>query len=309
MKRGTERRNAGRDTGRGKDGASGGPDCRVYVGNLSFKMTEDIMRDFFGSCGRVLRVDFITDHTTGKFYGTAFVEFCVAEAARKALGLDGQKLLGRPIKVQTPRLISSRPRREASTAMPGVVAGGKDGSDSGAGAGSDEVKPIPGCRSVFVARLPLDIEEEELVEEFRKAGNIVNVRWVNVKPSTPVCCCFVEYDTEEAAAEAVHMFHGAAGLLRAHGQLRVNLAPDRPLKKFITPQPEDEHGGDGSYGDGSGAGADTGAEEQAPADAAPRAGPATHKVFEGDEAEDEPPVIPPPSKNRHIVFNDDDDDE
>lgn len=297
MKRGTERRDGRRDTGRGKDGAGGGPDCRVYVGNLSFKVTEDIMREFFGSCGRVLRVDFITDHTTGKFYGTAFVEFCVAEAARKALGLDGQKLLGRPIKVQTPRLISSRPRREASTAMPGVVAGERDGDGS-----SEEVKPIPGCRSVFVARLPLDIEEEELVEEFRKAGNIVNVRWVNVKPSTPVCCCFVEYDTEEAAAAAVHMFHGAAGLLRAHGQLRVNLAPDRPLKKFITPQPEDEQGG------GSGEGGDD-AGEQGAAEPAARTGPATHKVYEGDEAEDEPPVIPPPSKNRHIVFNDDDDDD
>ena len=77
--------------------SDGNSDCRVFLGNLSFKVDEETLRQHFGACGKVKKVDFITDYTTGRFYGTAFIEFESPEAARKALMFNGQKLLGRPM--------------------------------------------------------------------------------------------------------------------------------------------------------------------------------------------------------------------
>ena len=172
----------------------------MYVGNLSFKADEDIISTHFGSCGPVLKVDRITDYTTGKFYGTAFVEFATPDAARRAVALNGQKFLGRPLKVELPKKRGDAP-----------------------------VERIEKCCSVFVSRLPLSIAEEDLRAEFGKAGEIVNVRWVNNRRAgAPVCCCFVQYLNEDMAVEAVKMFDDKEAL-DSHGTLRVNLAPDRPF--------------------------------------------------------------------------------
>jgi hypothetical protein len=194
-------------------------ELRVYLGNLSFKVDEEAIRGAFGGCGKVRQVDFITDYRTGQFYGTAFVQFETAEAARRALALNGQKLLGRPMKVEAPK----------PPAKP------------------DRVEKVPGCRSVFVSRLPREVEEDALVAEFGKAGPVAGVRWVEPPADAPVCCGFVEYEDEDAAVRAVGMFHGTT-VLGAHGHLRVNLAPDRPLK----PKPAMAASSFGEGGDGDG---------------------------------------------------------
>ena len=186
------------------------------------------------------------------------------------------------------------------------------GQGSGDGGEDDEVKPIPGCKSVFVARLPLDITEDELRDEFASVGPVVNVRWVNVKPTSPVCCCFVEYGSEDEAVAAVKAYHGAVGVLRAHGQLRVNLAPDRPLRKLLTPQPPTGEG-DGDGGEEGEEGEEEGEGKTQKSDSSSGKWKKTQKgkrvLYEGDEAEAEPPVIEPPKKRIHIKFNDSDDEE
>ena len=51
---------------------------KLYVGNLSFKTTEDGLRDAFGQFGNVTDVYVATDRETGRPRGFAFVTFGTA---------------------------------------------------------------------------------------------------------------------------------------------------------------------------------------------------------------------------------------
>ena len=73
---------------------------RVFVGNLSFKVTDEAMYEFFGQCGDINSLHYVTDKTSGKFYGSAFVDYTTPEAAVQSLALSGSDFLGRPVKVR-----------------------------------------------------------------------------------------------------------------------------------------------------------------------------------------------------------------
>ena len=74
---------------------------RLYVGNLAFHATEDLLSQAFAPCGGVVSVSVITDRETGRSRGFAFVEMDSAASAQKAISeLDGQDLEGRSLRVR-----------------------------------------------------------------------------------------------------------------------------------------------------------------------------------------------------------------
>lgn len=72
---------------------------KIYVGNLSFKSTEEDVRDHFASFGEVISVKLITDRETGRLRGFGFVEMDDAGALKAIEALDGKDLDGRNLKV------------------------------------------------------------------------------------------------------------------------------------------------------------------------------------------------------------------
>ena len=70
----------------------------IYVGNLSYKSTEDSIRDFFGDCGEIDNVRIATSQD-GKMKGFCHVTFEDEGAADKALAKNGEELDGRNVKV------------------------------------------------------------------------------------------------------------------------------------------------------------------------------------------------------------------
>lgn len=71
---------------------------RLFLGNLCTKsMNEDILCEFIPGITHVM---WITDRKTGKFFGKCFVEMTTSDDAAYAVGKNGMKLLGRPIKAQ-----------------------------------------------------------------------------------------------------------------------------------------------------------------------------------------------------------------
>jgi len=98
----------GKGKGGGKGGAGGGLGGRgdrapagshsVFVANISFRLDEDQLGAAFSHCGEILNVRIIVDEA-GKKKGFGFIDFKEAEAAEKALDLNGKDVGGRPIKV------------------------------------------------------------------------------------------------------------------------------------------------------------------------------------------------------------------
>ncbi|MCK4813362.1 MAG: RNA-binding protein [Candidatus Marinimicrobia bacterium] len=83
----------------------------VYVGNLSYEVTEDDLRQLFGEFGAVTSVNLIKDRETGNSKGFGFVEMENQTDAEKAIkDLDGTAVSGRDIKVNQARPRTERPK-------------------------------------------------------------------------------------------------------------------------------------------------------------------------------------------------------
>ena len=81
----------------------------IYVGNLSYEVTEEDLRIAFEPFGQVESVNIIKDKYSGQSKGFGFVEMPSAEEARSAInGLNGKELKERTLNVN-----EARPRTES----------------------------------------------------------------------------------------------------------------------------------------------------------------------------------------------------
>ncbi len=72
----------------------------IYVGNLSYQVTEEDLTPVFAEYGSVKRVQLPTDRETGRMRGFGFVEMSTdAEEDAAIEALDGAEWMGRDMKV------------------------------------------------------------------------------------------------------------------------------------------------------------------------------------------------------------------
>lgn len=77
---------------------------KIYVGNLSFDVTEEELRTEFTAFGKVESVSVITDKYTGRAKGFAFIEMpSVSEGQAAIAGLNGKALKDRALTVNAAR--------------------------------------------------------------------------------------------------------------------------------------------------------------------------------------------------------------
>ncbi len=96
---------------------------RIYVGNLSYDITDEEMRGEFEAFGEVASVDIITDKYSGRPKGFGFVEMPNQTEAQAAItALNGKMLRERTLNVN-----AARPRTEG----PGGGGGGGGGGFGG----------------------------------------------------------------------------------------------------------------------------------------------------------------------------------
>src|SRR5450432_639997 len=94
----------------------------IFVGNLSFKTTEQDIRSLFESYGSVDRVNVVTDRDTGQPRGFAFVEMTNdAEGDKAITSLNGSDVDGRTLNI--------------NEARPKTSGGGGDRGGGGGGGG------------------------------------------------------------------------------------------------------------------------------------------------------------------------------
>ena len=80
----------------------------IYVGNLSYEVTETDLQEAFEAFGQIESVKIIKDKYSGQSKGFGFVEMPNNADAQSAIsGMNDKDLKGRPLKVNT-----ARPRTE-----------------------------------------------------------------------------------------------------------------------------------------------------------------------------------------------------
>ncbi len=101
----------------------------MFVGNLSFNITENDLEDAFAAHGTVVETNLMMDRATGRPRGFAFVTMGSPEEAQKAIeAMNGKELQGRSLTVNI-----ARPREERT---PG--GGGRRDFGGGGGGGRRE---------------------------------------------------------------------------------------------------------------------------------------------------------------------------
>jgi RNA recognition motif-containing protein len=76
----------------------------IYVGNLSYGMSEEELRDAFAAFGEVSSVKILMDRETGRSRGFAFVEMPnQGEAEAAIVQLNGKDLGGRALRINEAR--------------------------------------------------------------------------------------------------------------------------------------------------------------------------------------------------------------
>lgn len=106
---------------------------RLFIGNLSWKATEDLLKPLFEAFGAVSSVRIVTDQFTGKSRGFAFVEMDTAESAQKAAQeLDNKPFMDRNLRVS---LAHERTERKDSRGSAGSRGGGGYGGGNSSGGG------------------------------------------------------------------------------------------------------------------------------------------------------------------------------
>jgi len=106
----------------------------IYIGNLSYEMTEEDLKEAFEVFGEVNTVKVIKDNHTGKSKGFGFVEMPTKAEAESAIeGLNGKDLKGRSLNVSEARPRSESRRGGASSGRPRRGGGGPRQGGGGGG--------------------------------------------------------------------------------------------------------------------------------------------------------------------------------
>ena len=84
----------------------------IYVGNLSYNLTVEELREAFEQHGEVVDAKFIMDRDTGRSKGFGFVDMPNQAEGEAAISeLNGAMLKGRTARVNQARPRNDRPRR------------------------------------------------------------------------------------------------------------------------------------------------------------------------------------------------------
>jgi RNA recognition motif-containing protein len=96
---------------------------KLYVGNLSFRVSSEDLQEYFATAGTVESANVVMDRETGRSRGFGFVEMASEEDANNAIAqFNGQEYDGRNMVVN-----EARPREDGG--------GGRGGNRGGGGGG------------------------------------------------------------------------------------------------------------------------------------------------------------------------------
>lgn len=179
-----------------KSAASGGAmpanaNEKVFLGNLSWDIDDDSIKDFFKDCGTLVDIFWLTDKESGKFKGCGFVTFETKEQAVKAQAMSGEYVMGRDIKIEfaNPRPGGDRPSFKKA---------------GGGGAARPLSARPDNCTTVFAGNLSWDVDDDSMREYAKDCGEVKSIRWVTDRDTGDFKGCgFIEFWDSESVDKFV----------------------------------------------------------------------------------------------------------
>jgi len=161
----------------GKGGGGGAAGCQVYVGNLSWKVAWQDLKDHCKQAGTVVHADVMME-PDGRSKGCGIVQFSTPEEAQHAIEiLHDSELDGRPILVREDR-------------------------EAGKGGRSGEVGS-----TVYVGNLSWKVAWQDLKDHCKQAGTVVHADVMMEPDGRSKGCGIVQFSSPQEAQAAIEMLH------------------------------------------------------------------------------------------------------
>ncbi|OUM64964.1 hypothetical protein PIROE2DRAFT_24758, partial [Piromyces sp. E2] len=176
----------------------------IFVGNLSYNMTEDWLAEEFSVVGEVVGARIITDRESGRSKGYGYVDFADKATAEKAVNeYNGKELDGREVRLDfanSPNK-SSKPKKNYD----------------------NKPRSAP-SKTVFIGNLSWNTTEQTLSDMFNEYGNVVSIRIPTEKETgRKKGFGYVEFDEIDAATKALEL----SGTEVDGRAIRLDYAPER----------------------------------------------------------------------------------
>lgn len=163
--------------------AADGQNRRVYVGNLSWEVAWQDLKDHMRESGEVIYAEVMTE-ADGRSKGCGIVEYATSEGAKEAIAtMTDTELKGRMIFV----------REDRETGSGGGVGGG----------GFKQAGGGRGGTSVYVGNLAYETSWQDLKDHMRKAGNVDQANVLQQDDGRSKGCGIVVYQNQRDAARAI----------------------------------------------------------------------------------------------------------
>jgi nucleolin len=160
---------------------SNSENTKLFVGNLSWDIDDDGIKEFFKDCGgEIIDVYWLTDKESGRFKGCGFVTFDNLDSAKKAFAKKGQDLMGRDISIDYAKARPGGERKKAGGKSPFAGKGLSERPDN--------------CTTTFCGNLSFDIDDDGMRAFAEDCGEIKAIRWLTDRDSGDFKGCgFVEF--------------------------------------------------------------------------------------------------------------------
>ena len=178
----------------------------LFVNNLSYKTTDESLKNYFSKYGEVESTKIVFDKETGRPKGVGFCKFCDSSSAAKALE-DNDKLYldGRPIAVSY-----SNDKKGSAKVRKSKFKGNKEYSGE--------------KFSIFIGNLSFKTNEDGIKNLFEDCGNIIDIRIAKRPDGNPRGFAHVDFDTKEGMENALEK----SGYLLDGRQLRIDKTTNQP---------------------------------------------------------------------------------
>lgn len=172
-------------------GPTNEPSDTVFVGNLAFDVSEEILRNAFSAMGTIVSVRVVFDRETNRSKGFGYVQFDSVEAAKAAMSLSGQEIGGRNIRCD----FAASARRERP-----------EGAAPRAPRASPPAGTSAPSATLFVGNLPYDVTEDSLKGAFSRMARVKGARLVlDRETGRAKGFGYVEFFDLEGAAQGLKM--------------------------------------------------------------------------------------------------------
>ena len=157
----------------------------LFVNNLSYKTTDESLRNYFSKYGEVESTKIVYDKETQRPKGVGFCKFCDSSSAAKALADNDNLFLdGRPLAVSY-----SNEKKGSAKVRKSKFQGNKNYTGE--------------KFSIFIGNLSFKTNEDGIKNLFEDCGNIIDIRIAKTSEGKPRGFAHVDFDSKEAMENAL----------------------------------------------------------------------------------------------------------